>query len=152
LRAIGVYQRQVSPRKGYRCAYARLNGGPGCSGFARTAIAGCGARAALPQIRARFAACKLASQTLRAQRESAQSEPSDPDGAANSPTPARPKRTWRDSFGDACCVDFSWICCVDSLFDGSACEAASCADASCAHGGCAAANCADAACSCHPCH
>ena len=68
LRAIGIYQRHISPRKGYGCAHARLRGGPGCSGFVRAAIAEVGVRAARPQIRVRFVECELASQTLRATR------------------------------------------------------------------------------------
>jgi len=61
LGAIAFYQRQISPRKGWRCAHARLHGGSGCSGFARATIARNGLRAATPQIRA----CKLAARTLR---------------------------------------------------------------------------------------
>ncbi len=68
LRAIAFYQRQISPRKGWRCAYARLNGGAGCSGFAREAIANHGWRAALPLVRARFADCHNAGDILRAQQ------------------------------------------------------------------------------------
>ena len=71
LRAIALYQRHISPRKGYRCAHARLHGGAGCSGFAREAIAIYGLRAALPQIKTRFARCKGAAQTLRAQQSGA---------------------------------------------------------------------------------
>ena len=148
LRAIVFYQHHISPRKGYRCAYGRLHGGTGCSGFARDTIAQYGWRAALPQIRARFAACKLAAQTLRAQIELDKSSDSN---AKQRDQSDRPQRDWRDNFGDACCVDFSWACCAESLCDGSACEAASCADASCAHGACADASCADAACGCHSC-
>ena len=69
LRAIAWYQRRISPRKGWRCAYARLHGGAGCSGFARQAIANYGLRAALPLVRARFDDCKNAGDILRAQIE-----------------------------------------------------------------------------------
>ena len=141
LRAIAFYQSRISPRKGWRCAHARLNGGTGCSGFVREAIEIYGLRAALPQIRARFGECKLAAQDLRAQNAS----------DANSDENSRAKRNRQFGWGDQVCVDFNWFCCAESLLDGSACEAASCADASCAHGACADASCADAACGCHSC-
>ncbi len=153
LRAIHFYQRHLSPRKGYRCAYARLYGGGGCSGFARDAIAQLGWHAARAPIRARFVECKLAGQTLRAQFEL--DKPSDLKQGEHDLTQSK-KRSWHDRFGDACCVDLSWFMCADSLCDGSACEALSCADASCAHGAladaaCADASCAEAACGCHSC-
>ena len=138
LRAIDFYQRQISPRKGYRCAHARLYGGAGCSGFAREAIAQPGIGAALPQVRARFGECKLAAQTLCAQRV---------EDSANS----KIWQNWQGKLEDICCVDFSWICCADSLLDGSACEAASRAESGCAHGACADASCSEAACGCHAC-
>lgn len=139
LGAIAFYQRQISPRKGWRCAHARLHGGAGCSGFAREAIAIHGLQNALPLVRARFRDCKLAARTLQIQ------QPPDCDDKNSR------KRRWKGQLEDACCVDFSWFCCADSLLDGSACEAASCADASCAHGACADASCGEAACGCHSC-
>ena len=151
LRAIAYYQRHLSPRKGYRCAYARLHGGDGCSGFARDSITQLGWRVSKAPIRARFADCKRAGRTLRAQVEL--DKPGDLKGN-NYDLTQNKKRAWRDRFDDACCVDLSWFMCFDSLCDGSACEAASCADASCAHGAhgiCADASCADAACGCHSC-
>lgn len=71
LRAIALYQRHISPRKGWRCAYARLHGGGGCSGFVRDAIAQHGLRAAMPQIKTRFAQCKSAGQQLKSQHAGA---------------------------------------------------------------------------------
>lgn len=68
LRAIAYYQRYISPRKGWRCAYARLHGGGGCSGFASDAIAQHGLRGATPRIKARFADCKWAGQQLKEQQ------------------------------------------------------------------------------------
>jgi putative component of membrane protein insertase Oxa1/YidC/SpoIIIJ protein YidD len=60
LLAIGGYQRWLSPRKGYGCAYRIAHGGTGCSGFAKRAIAERGLRRALPLIRQRFRECHAA--------------------------------------------------------------------------------------------
>ena len=67
---IGVYQRHLSPRKGYACAYRVLHGGTGCSGFAKQAIGSHGTIRALPLIRARFAGCRDAAVSLRKEKES----------------------------------------------------------------------------------
>ena len=56
--AIGGYQRHLSPRKGYACAWRIAHGGPGCSGFAKQAIRDHGLFAALPIIRRRLSACR----------------------------------------------------------------------------------------------
>ncbi|MGA0539995.1 membrane protein insertion efficiency factor YidD [Neotabrizicola sp. VNH66] len=64
LLAIGAYQRHLSPRKGYACAYRVAHGGTGCSGFAKAAIAEAGLWRAIPAIRARFAACRDAAEEL----------------------------------------------------------------------------------------
>ncbi len=66
LGGIWVYQRYVSPRKGFRCAYSVLHGGTGCSGYVKFAIRDHGLWAAIPKIRERFRDCKAASRTLRA--------------------------------------------------------------------------------------
>jgi uncharacterized protein len=60
LTAIRGYQRFLSPRKGYGCAYRLRHGGTGCSGFARQAIATHGLIRALPLVRDRFRACHAA--------------------------------------------------------------------------------------------
>jgi putative component of membrane protein insertase Oxa1/YidC/SpoIIIJ protein YidD len=66
LAAIGGYQRHLSPRKGYSCAYRVAHGGTGCSGFAKAAIAEHGLWRAVPTIRKRFADCRDAAEELRA--------------------------------------------------------------------------------------
>ncbi|BCM92259.1 hypothetical protein IAD21_04138 [Abditibacteriota bacterium] len=68
---IGVYQRHISPRKGWRCAYSVMHGGPGCSGFARESIEIYGWQAARPLVRQRFRDCHSAAQTMRARRAAA---------------------------------------------------------------------------------
>ena len=50
--------------KGFRCAYAVLHGGPGCSGFAKQAIRKRGLWAALALIRQSFRNCRGALSTL----------------------------------------------------------------------------------------
>ena len=68
LAAIGGYQRHLSPRKGYGCAYRVAHGGTGCSGYAKAAIADHGVLRAIPAIRQRFAACRDAAEELREQK------------------------------------------------------------------------------------
>ncbi|WP_137111669.1 membrane protein insertion efficiency factor YidD [Rhodobacter sp. SY28-1] len=65
LAAIGGYQRHLSPRKGYSCAYRIARGGTGCSGFAKAVISEVGLLRAIPAIRERFAACRDAAEELR---------------------------------------------------------------------------------------
>ncbi len=65
LGAIWGYQRWLSPRKGYRCAYGALHGGTGCSGFAKAVIQREGLWRAVPLVRARFADCAAAAVTLQ---------------------------------------------------------------------------------------
>lgn len=65
---IGLYQRWISPRKGFRCAHAVLNGGPGCSGFAKSAIREHGLWQGLGLLRQRFRDCRAAMHILLAQQ------------------------------------------------------------------------------------
>lgn len=69
LGAIWAYQRFVSPRKRFGCAYRLAHGGTGCSGFVKHAIARHGLWRTTPLIRARFAACNVAARTLNDTRE-----------------------------------------------------------------------------------
>ncbi|SMR81458.1 Haemolytic domain-containing protein [Aliiroseovarius halocynthiae] len=62
---IAAYQRWISPYKGFRCAYAAVHGGPGCSGFAKHAIQTHGFWPALPRIQERFRDCRAAYETLQ---------------------------------------------------------------------------------------
>ncbi|MEM9795683.1 MAG: membrane protein insertion efficiency factor YidD [Pseudomonadota bacterium] len=71
---IDIYQRRISPRKGWRCAHSVLHGGTGCSGYAKHAIRDHGLWHAIPLIRTRFAECKDAYITLRSEREGHQSK------------------------------------------------------------------------------
>lgn len=100
LALIGVYQRRISPRKGWRCAHSALHAGPGCSGFARQMLELNGWRVAAPLVRARFRECKAAAHQLRAARI-----------AAITPTPRR-----RPS-NPACLPDPDCLCCAADAVD-----------------------------------
>lgn len=67
LLGIHAYQRWLSPRKGYRCAYSVRHGGTGCSGYAKAAIRENGLLAAIPLVRARFADCRAAFAEIRSE-------------------------------------------------------------------------------------
>ena len=68
LLAIRVYQRWISPYKGFRCAHSVLHGGPGCSGYAAEAIRDRGLLGAIRPIRQRFRDCRAAFVTLMAEK------------------------------------------------------------------------------------
>lgn len=66
--SIDIYQRRISPRKGFSCAYRVAHGGTGCSGYIKQRIAEVGLIRAIPDIRARFAACRQASEDINGGR------------------------------------------------------------------------------------
>jgi uncharacterized protein len=57
---IGLYQRYLSPYKGFRCAHAAYHGGPSCSHAIKSIVHELGVFAALPRIRLRFIECRAA--------------------------------------------------------------------------------------------
>lgn len=57
---IECYQMYISPRKGYRCAYAVEYGGPGCSGAIKEIIQKNGIFKGKPLIQERFQNCREA--------------------------------------------------------------------------------------------
>lgn len=57
LRAIGVYQRHLSPRKGFSCAHRGATGGDSCSAHGCRVIARCGLRTGLRLLQRRLDAC-----------------------------------------------------------------------------------------------
>ncbi|MBW4469874.1 MAG: membrane protein insertion efficiency factor YidD [Stenomitos rutilans HA7619-LM2] len=64
---ISIYQKQISPRKGFSCAYRVLHRSESCSQYTKRVISEFGIGQAIPLIRQRFQACKAANQTLKAQ-------------------------------------------------------------------------------------
>lgn len=60
LRVIGLYQRHLSPRKGFRCAHAMLYGGESCSVAVARIVREDGLRGGRARIAARFGACRAA--------------------------------------------------------------------------------------------
>lgn len=65
-RLINFYQRQISPHKGFSCAYRILHRGESCSQYVKGVIQTRGLLPAIPLIRERFRDCQQASQILRA--------------------------------------------------------------------------------------
>ena len=64
--AIEVYQRYLSPHKGYCCAYRVVTGGASCSALGYRAIRRFGVWDGLALLRERFALCALAYRRWRA--------------------------------------------------------------------------------------
>jgi putative component of membrane protein insertase Oxa1/YidC/SpoIIIJ protein YidD len=68
--AITIYQRYLSPYKGFCCAHRVLHGGPSCSEYARQTILACGWRRSLATVRDRLRACRGAALQLTVEDES----------------------------------------------------------------------------------
>jgi putative component of membrane protein insertase Oxa1/YidC/SpoIIIJ protein YidD len=63
--SIELQQRDLSPRKGFACAYRIAYGGESCSQYVKGAIAAEGFPRAITMARDRFRECKQASQMLQ---------------------------------------------------------------------------------------
>lgn len=74
IRSISFYQRYVSPRKGYACAYRVLHSDLSCSAYSKQAIEAQGLCQGIKSTLRRFQECKLAAQTIKEQREAVQAE------------------------------------------------------------------------------
>lgn len=64
------YQKYISPKKGFSCAYRVLNGRESCSQYVKRQIREQGLVSAIPLIRQRFQACKSASLVLNTRTRS----------------------------------------------------------------------------------
>jgi len=64
LAMVSIYQRWISPRKGFRCAYAASTGEASCSQFCKEAIMQQGLREGLRRLRIRFQQCHQAASML----------------------------------------------------------------------------------------
>ncbi|MFD2610525.1 membrane protein insertion efficiency factor YidD [Deinococcus taklimakanensis] len=60
LRGIRLYQRHISPRKGFRCAHAALHGGESCSAAVARIVGEGGVIAGRARIAAQFRSCRAA--------------------------------------------------------------------------------------------
>jgi len=67
--AINLYQRYLSPHKGYCCAHRVYTGEDSCSQYAKVAIAEHGLFSAFPLIREQFDRCSFASEKIKEQKE-----------------------------------------------------------------------------------
>jgi putative component of membrane protein insertase Oxa1/YidC/SpoIIIJ protein YidD len=153
LSLIVFYQRCISPRKGWRCAYSVLNGGPGCSGFARETIETHGWQKAIPLVRQRFRDCHSAAQTVRALQ---QDSPFSPPEGDSSPPPDSNKKNRSPKNGSSsdncdCIPDIP--CCTATELMGdchphlfSACDASHCHIGACDAGACDLGGCDACAC------
>lgn len=65
---IRLYQTRLSPRKGFRCAYSVVHGGPGCSGAVLEILETKGLIRGLPSIRSRFQQCSDAAEERKKRR------------------------------------------------------------------------------------
>ena len=76
---IRMYQRYISPYKGFRCAHRVLHGGASCSEFARLYVQEHSVWAMPSALRLRFRECRMAKETLVAEAaSSAQATKKDP--------------------------------------------------------------------------
>ncbi len=99
LGSIWIYQTWISPYKGFRCAHSVLHGGSGCSGYAKSVIRNHGFFRAIPMVKQRFRACRVAYFTLRHDAN-----------AANQP--AKKKKS------DSCGKQLRDGCCDAAIFEG----------------------------------
>ncbi|MBE9029432.1 membrane protein insertion efficiency factor YidD [filamentous cyanobacterium LEGE 11480] len=66
--AVRKYQKHLSPRKGFSCAYTKLHGGPSCSAYFRELLSTKGFTQAIQPFQQRLQECHQANLTIRASR------------------------------------------------------------------------------------
>ena len=66
---ISGYQKFISPHKGFRCAHRVLYGGESCSAYIKRIAAESGVIPALRSLKPRFAECRCAYETIKANRQ-----------------------------------------------------------------------------------
>ena len=71
--ALTIYQRHVSPHKGWCCAYRATTGEESCSEYAKVTIQRFGFRSSLPIIKGRLMSCAHASRSVVHQSERGES-------------------------------------------------------------------------------
>lgn len=71
---ITLYQRHISPRKGFRCAHATHFGGDSCSGAIKKIILKDGLISGRKKIKNRFTQCSYAYQIIKSKQEDKKEE------------------------------------------------------------------------------
>jgi putative component of membrane protein insertase Oxa1/YidC/SpoIIIJ protein YidD len=66
---IGIYQKYISPHKGFCCAYKVHHNESSCSEFAKNMVREKGVFKAIPSINERFGLCKISSDYLKNEYE-----------------------------------------------------------------------------------
>ena len=128
-RLIALYQRHLSPRKGYSCAHRVLHGGPSCSAYGKRAVLRCGPVRAARLVFRRFARCSAAARQIRevragegqANRDApAGTEAAGPDKALDRRQRSDPQQDRRKGLGESCME----AACGPGRQDRGCCEAA----------------------------
>lgn len=78
--AIGLYQKHLSPRKGFRCAHSLEHGGPGCSGAVLQILETHGFYRGFRQIGERFISCEESAQQRKDREKKEQKQKKQPVG------------------------------------------------------------------------
>jgi putative component of membrane protein insertase Oxa1/YidC/SpoIIIJ protein YidD len=126
---IGLYQRYLSPYKGYRCAHAVCHQGLSCSAAVKDIVATHGVLRGLPLVRQRFAECSNAALALRLQsQEEGVGEPEDR-------KKKRRRRCEVDECDDGPCNNGDGLCCAAAEAPGGDCQPGECnsGDGDCSH-------------------
>ncbi|WP_420598154.1 membrane protein insertion efficiency factor YidD [Neptuniibacter sp.] len=72
--AISSYQRHISPRKGFKCAYGCLHGNGTCSSIIKTIIQSAPAKEIIPQIIYQLRLCSQAYNLLKLEKDKDEKE------------------------------------------------------------------------------
>ena len=114
-RAIDVYQRHVSPHKGFRCAFRVLHGGDSCSSFGKRAIARVGLRQGFRLTWRRLQRCRLAYRVLDYQMPGR--------GGGDVPRGRRGWRSggWGGGWGAACSEEQVACCAAETFIETVGC-------------------------------
>jgi putative component of membrane protein insertase Oxa1/YidC/SpoIIIJ protein YidD len=101
--SIGLYQKYLSPHKGFSCAYRVHHRGLSCSQYCKEMILERGPIAAIPPIRRRFRDCKQAAQRIQSQRLLSQGDrPRDYINYRDQPRRSDPQKKQRTCHLDGC--------------------------------------------------
>jgi putative component of membrane protein insertase Oxa1/YidC/SpoIIIJ protein YidD len=122
--AIGLYQRHLSPRKGFTCAHRKLHGGASCSGYFRELVTTEGFTNAIQPFQQRLIDCRKANDQLRmmaAAEADGVEESLDEPGESNEPSKAIPSSGDNTDLSSACeCGGYALQGC--DAIDVAACE------------------------------